>query len=1252
MDIECIQVNLKKSSLATGLFSHSLSTKPRIGFVTEPYTAFKKVVGKPLEYQVYPEIVLDSAPRAVLYIPKIIKCVSVPQMSNPDCQVALLYLQTGTILVASIYLDINLSPVPDWLEAITEYAASKRYPLLITMDSNAHSTLYGPDDNDRGRRLEQFIIDNGLTVVNRGNTPTFQTLQAESFIDITLVKDVEIHNWRVSLDYNASDHNSIYFEISQVTMVPQKEVRHWKLAKWDLFTSSLMRPGFSIPRIINKSKLDRMVEYLHGRIDEALDLACPRVFVKIKFKGSKWFTKKLKNKNIQVKKQYRIAKRIDTTEEWTKYFKIHKKFKYQCRKARTNNWRHFVTDTENENKMARLGRIAQHQDRAQLHTLQKEDGTFTNPGEETLIEMAKAHFPTAVRIEDVVNPTEDGRSLSIDEIRNPCNDIITIAKVKASLYKFHPFKAPGPDGVKAIAYKYFPDIVFKFICIIYMACVKLHYTPIIWQKALVVFLPKPGKPNYVRGKYFRPIVLSNGLLKGLERLFTWHMDDMLKYYPINGKQHGFTKGRSTESAISNTVDYIEKCLFKKQTCIGVFLDISSAYDSIKVDHIRESLYKHGSDTNFTEWYYHYLNNRILTLQLHGDMVRYHSKVGFPQGGVASAKFWLLAFNPAIDIINSTFVEGNGYADDCCIVFGGRKSEIIIKRLQRVINRLEEWGETCGLRFNPDKTIVVNFSRKLKQGNIPHLKVGNVYVPFSKEALYLGIKLDYKLYWRVHIKDKIAKSKRFLMKMAGISKAIWGPKPSLSRWTFRCVVRPMFVYGSVIWAYAINTPAIVERLRNLNRLALSTMTLVPRSTPTQAIEILTDTFPLHLWLEKEAICSYIRLFKLLPLTWSGKNRNKTRNTAHRRFWADKISEYDISELLLEIDTCYIRISHRNFVIHEDSFHQPISFYNTIPESYFQIFTDGSKIGNKVGAGFFIFHQSQKWYEGKIRLPNPATVFQAEVYAIYRALQFLFEHELTWEGRCHIFSDSMAALQALNSYEITSSVVSRLVILLNKISKSTQQLHLYWIKAHIGTEGNEMADKLAKEACDLTAITYVPLPRKEVRNQILNILRVQWKRQWHEYQEARHAKIFLYGPSKKLGKIICNLNRIDLRRIIMALTNHNSLNYHQSLQDDTINPTCRFCRMYDETFDHFFTCSSFERDRSESGISWPYSEDKPWKVEEILQFINNGDIKWVLDCRKLVAISKDPVEPEAAASTSLSETDLDEDMDIDITLNDTF
>ena len=1235
MDVPCVQVNLRKSSLATGLFSHNLSSSMHIGFVTEPYCQFNKVVGKPKEYVVYPELSSTDSPRSALYIPKNIKCVSCPHLSNMDCQVAMITINHKQVLIASVYLDINLEVDPPWLYRLIEVARQKHIGVLIGMDSNAHSQLYGPDNNTRGDQLERFILQSGLYVENRGTQPTFQTIRAESNIDVTLSQDVVIRDWRVNSDYNASDHNSIYFSIARVEPLPPKEVRAWASAKWPLFTSDLKQAGFSIPETITEQKVDKMVEYLYHRLDQALDKACPLIKVKQSFKGSKWFNDKLKRLNIQVRKQYDRACRVETVLEWDKYHRIHKKFKRKCRKAKTNSWRHFVTETENEHKMSILARISMHKEKAQIHTLDRDDGSVTEPGRETLEELVRTHFPAAdSELDDV--PYDLSKSISKEQLTSLYNNYLSEDVVEAALLKFKPMKAPGPDKIKPVAFRYLPANVIRFILFIYKACLFLHYTPRLWQKATVIFLPKPGKKTYRKGKSYRPIVLSNFLLKGLERVITWRMEFLLdNYYPIHPKQHGFTKGMSTESAISNVVDYVERCLFRRKTCVGIFLDISSAYDSISIDHIRDSLYKHGGDIELVEWYYHYLSHRQLHMHLHGEDLQIQTKVGFPQGGVASAKFWLIAFDPAIQIINTMFVEGNGYADDCCIVFGGRKPAVMVRRIQRVLDQLVEWGLTCGLRFNPEKTVAVYFSRK-KEELIPHLQVGGEYIPYSKSALYLGITLDSKLTWRAHLETRIAKTKAYMMKISNISKAIWGPQPKLSRWLYRCVVRPMIVYASVVWAHSMYREVRIRKLRKLNSLAVHTYTLFPRSLPIQGIELLTDTFPLHLWLQKEALCAYIRLADKMTLEWSGRNNNRVHNTSHRRYWSDKVVEYDLEALLLDVDECFARSANRTFSVDTNSFHKDLSYVRNLRKGRWVIFTDGSKVKDRVGAGTVIFRDNEKWQELKCRLPDTSSVYQAELYAIRQGLHAI-EEALEEGDTVQIFSDSLSSLMALQAFEVHSLLVYRIIQKLNSLAVQFPTT-LYWVKAHAGLDGNELADTLAKQGGELEYIIHISLPRNMIRVQVLKAIREVWKNEWEQYGEARHTKLFIMESSKSRGKIICSYNRVTLRRLFLALTNHNSLNYHMNLQDPHINPTCRFCRLLDETFDHLLICPSLEYVRQECGVQWDGTTN--WEIDAMTKFVQHQVIWNALDRYELT-----PLGEQKDSDTEDDEMDFQEEDDVD-------
>ena len=116
---------------------------------------------------------------------------------------------------------------------------------------------------------------------------------------------------------------------------------------------------------------------------------------------------------------------------------------------------------------------------------------------------------------------------------------------------------PGPDGIKPITLKHLPQSMIKSIKMIYKA-IALHFTPTKWKSSKVVYIPKEGKDDYAQAKSYRPISLMNYLLKGLVRLSVWVADTALEDNPLHIKQHGFQKGKSKESAISNTINKIEK----------------------------------------------------------------------------------------------------------------------------------------------------------------------------------------------------------------------------------------------------------------------------------------------------------------------------------------------------------------------------------------------------------------------------------------------------------------------------------------------------------------------------------------------------------------------------------------------------------------------------------------------------------------------------------------------------------------------
>ena len=107
---------------------------------------------------------------------------------------------------------------------VVEYADNNNLGLIMCLDSNSHSTLFGPDTNARGKKFEEAIAGHNLCVENIGHVPTFHGGRARTCIDATLSKRLHsaILGWRVNTNYIGSDHNTIEFSAEQDNVIIPK----------------------------------------------------------------------------------------------------------------------------------------------------------------------------------------------------------------------------------------------------------------------------------------------------------------------------------------------------------------------------------------------------------------------------------------------------------------------------------------------------------------------------------------------------------------------------------------------------------------------------------------------------------------------------------------------------------------------------------------------------------------------------------------------------------------------------------------------------------------------------------------------------------------------------------------------------------------------------------------------------------------------------------------------------------------------
>ena len=165
----------------------------------------------------------------------------------------------------------------------------------------------------------------------------------------------------------------------------------------------------------------------------------------------------------------------------------------------------------------------------------------------------------------------------------------------------------------------------------------------------------------------------------------------------------------------------------------------------------------------------------------------------------------------------------------------------------------------------------------------------------------------------------------------------------------------------------------------------------------------------------------------------------------------------------------------------------------------------------------------------------------------------------------------------------------------------RLTLAWIKAHVGYEGNELADTAAKQGAlepEMSIKLEIPLSQTEISNKLKVMFTNKWRIRWTTSKEYKHSKKFLAKPCSIRAKKILQLPRLKMKRLVEIITGHNNLSYFQYKIDPDVNPFCRFCEEENETFHHFITdCPRLRQFRADT-IGHFNSGD--WKINQLIQF----------------------------------------------------
>ncbi|CAH2092484.1 unnamed protein product [Euphydryas editha] len=293
------------------------------------------------------------------------------------------------------------------------------------------------------------------------------------------------------------------------------------------------------------------------------------------------------------------------------------------------------------------------------------------------------------------------------------------------------------------------DVLAPYLALTFNNAIKVGSFPDLLKYSKVLPIFKKGHrsdPSNYR---------SISVLPSLSKIFEKNiLNQLLFHFKVNGifhsEQYGFTRGRSTTDAGVALLKHIYDAWEKSQNAIGVFCDLSKAFDCVDHGILLSKLEYYGVNDKALDLIASYLSNRIQHVSINGTKSSGSVlKMGVPQGLILGPFLFLIYIND-LPFYVKDICDIVLFADDTSLIFKVDRKKVNFDDVNSSLSRIQDWFKTNNLVLNAKKTKCVVFS-------LPNVKHPNYNVEINNERLivndttvFLGINLDSKLQWNSHL----------------------------------------------------------------------------------------------------------------------------------------------------------------------------------------------------------------------------------------------------------------------------------------------------------------------------------------------------------------------------------------------------------------------------------------------------------------------------------------------------------------------
>uniref|UniRef100_A0A3B1IE94 Reverse transcriptase domain-containing protein n=1 Tax=Astyanax mexicanus TaxID=7994 RepID=A0A3B1IE94_ASTMX len=1076
-------------------------------------------------------------------------------------------------------------------------------------DFNAHSTLWGCKESDHnGRVVEEMLECTGLVCLNTGEGTRFDVARGQfSALDLTLTSGdlAGIADWMVRQDVLVgSDHSPIWCRISLDLVHDIEKVKRWNFRKanWGMFLD-LCEAG------VNEISFEDDVETFNNKIQNLLCKSAVKAIGKTNSgKGKKvvpWWTSECSASVKSRRKAFRALKSLHTFQLLIEFQKARAVARNVIRKAKRKYWRDFCSSLGRQTSVADVWSMIKKMGGKRVDC----SIPVLKHGAEIAVsdrEKAEILAKTFIAIHSNNNLTEDARLYREQQNRlnqciitrcedggHPLDVEFSLLELKQALESARQ-TAPGKDEVCYIMLRNVSDTVLQCVLALFNKVWKEGSLPNSWKHGVVVPIVKPGKDKSHASSY-RPIALTSNLCKLMEKMIVRRLlYELERRGLLSPYQSGFRKGRSTIDAVLYLESDIRKAQVSKEFVMAVFFDIEKAYDMIWKEGLLVKLYNMGIGGRLFNWIRDFLFGRTIQVRVGASYSAIYSvDNGTPQGSVCSPVLFNIMINDIFSMVDSG-IGKSLYADDGALWKRGRNVGQVQKKMQLAINAVENWAFKWGFKFSVNKTQAICFTKMRNVPNVQLQMYGQTLTQVS-EVKYLGVWMDGKLTFQSHINRLVSRCKHSINVMRCLAGLDWGASRKALMQIYFSLIRAAIDYGSVVYGSASKT--VLQKVDKVQLQALRVCCGAFRSSSNPAILVETGEPPLDIRRQQLAMSYWVGIKGhdidhpaniVLRDCWEhGDSRGKSfgwiagelaqQMNLESLSLCKTVIAAPISPWLFPMPEVDLKLQNE-FKKHGKQVMKDqvtLSYLDLYYKYDLKIYTDASVDPDSGRAGVSVYVPAFKT-ELIRRVSDYVAVYTAELVAIMMALLWV---EDVRPLRTVICSDSQTVLKSLTNGQKSSriDIIYDVLMILLRLQHLGLSVGFLWVPAHVGVEGNECADMLAKRALTLDFINVsVPLSRQEAKLLIKKYVTRTWQGMWDGEQKGRH----LYKFQRLVGqRIIRGKNRQEELVLTRVRIGHCGLN--QSLFRIGKHPdgNCLYCSQ-PETIEHvLIQCVAYDIQREE-------------------------------------------------------------------------